>query len=324
MATPSQSVASSNSNPIAYSLTNPYVVLIVSLLAGSFAAVFMRLALDNGIPPALVIAGRLGIAALLLTPVVLARYWHEVKGMSRTQILYALAAGGWMGVHFLLVIVSLRHTTVLNNQVLVNTLPIWSALMEMIFLKTRLHRTVWMGLVIALSGSAVLALFGKGGFSLQGENLFGSVLALAGAVTGAAYLVIGRKARQKVSMIPYVWMVFGTGALVACGAMLLDHTPVFGHPTMGYVWVIMAAVIAQLLSHSGFNYVLAYLPATLIGLNGQIITVLSGFIAFLLFAEAPVPAQLLGSVIITAGVLLATFGRNIKRKRRVSPPVTLQ
>lgn len=288
---------------------NPYLILILALAAGSFAAIFMRLALNTGMPPLIVASGRLAIATLLLTPAVYAQYQHELRTMTRSDLGFAVAAGIWLGIHFVLLTISLEQVNVLTNQVLVNTGPIWVALLEVTFLRTRLNRLIWLGLFIGLAGSAVITFSGEA-VMMNAQNAAGSLLALVAAVAAAAYIIIGRKVRARVSLIPYIWIVFGCGALTAGICVLLTDTPLTGYDPMGIVWLILLAMIVQVGAHAGFNYVLGYLPATIVSTGAQTVTVVSAILAFFLFAEIPTVLQLVGSIIIIAGVVLAIIGQN--------------
>lgn len=298
------------------SVVNPYLILIFSLAAGSFAAIFMRFALNAGMPPLLVAAGRLAIGTLILTPMVFTQYLPELRAIPRSDLWLAIGAGVWVGIHFVLLTLSLEQVNVLTNQVLVNTGPIWVALLEVTFLRTKLNRLIWLGLLVGLAGSAIITLSGEAA-ATNSLNIMGSLLALFAAVAAAVYIIIGRKVRATVSLIPYIWIVFGCGALTAGMAVLLTGTPLTGYDPMGIVWVILLAIIVQVGAHAGFNYVLGYLPATIVSTGAQTVTVASAVLAFILFAEVPTSLQIVGSIVIILGVILAIIGQN-RRKSSIS------
>ncbi|MCU0511847.1 MAG: DMT family transporter [Anaerolineae bacterium] len=288
----------------------PALVLTVAVLAGSFAAVFMRAALEAGIPALLVAAGRLGLAALFLTPLVLHRYRAELQRLSRSDLLYVLLSGLLIGLHFMLIARSLQFTSVLIASVLINSGPIWVALLERFFLRARLRRAVWIGIGVTFAGSGLIALSGLNSGAASGGSVEGSLLALTGAIAGSGYLVAGRKVRSRISIVPYVWMIFGSGGIVALAVMLLTATPLTGYAPEGYLWLLLITLIPQLIGHSGFNYVIGYMPATLVSLSGQVITALSAVWGFLMFHEVPGAVQVIASAIIVAGVVIAVVGQH--------------
>lgn len=308
--------------------THAYVAIFVGLIAASFAANFVRLSQEDGVPSLVIAAGRLGLAWLILTPLVVYRYQEQLRQINRRDLLLTGLAGLWIGIHLTLMAVSLEHTKVLISQVFINTMPLWVALLERFFLRAKLAKIVWAGLVLALLGSSVIAFSGltqsddTASSSAQpattvetseaerhDNTLLGGFLALSGALAGSVYMTIGRSVRGKVTLIPYVWMVFGGGGLTGLVFVFATRTPITGHEPMGYFWLLMLTLLPQLVGHSSMNYALAYIPAALVSLSTQAVTVISTIIAFFLFAEVPSEYDIVGSAIIAAGVSLAIWGQ---------------
>ncbi len=294
--------------------TNPplraYAVLALGLTAVSLAAVFIRMAHAEGISSLVVAAGRLGIAALILTPVTLPRYQSQLRSLLRRDLILIGLSGVFLGLHFIFWITSLEHTTVLVSVVLVTTSPLWSAGLEAVFLRARVSRPVLIGMLLAISGAVIISLPAEGAPTALGSNpLLGSALALAGALAVSIYLVIGRSVRSRLPLFPYIWLVYSVGAVTALTAVVVTGTPVTGYSPTGYVLLLALALIPQLIGHSAFNYVLEYLSATYVGISTQLEPVMSAIMAFFLFQEAPRAVQILGSAVVMAGVVLATLGQ---------------
>ncbi|MGQ9887008.1 MAG: DMT family transporter [Aggregatilineales bacterium] len=294
--------------------TNPplraYAVLALGLTAVSLAAVFIRMAQAESMPSLVVAAGRLGIAALILTPLTLPRYQSQLRGLLGSDLMLIGLSGVFLGLHFIFWITSLEHTTVLVSVVLVTTSPLWSAGLEAIFLRTRLSRLVLIGMLLAISGVVIISLPAEGApTALGGNPLLGSALALAGALAVSIYLVIGRNVRSRLPLFPYIWLVYGVGAVTALAAVVVTSTPIAGYSSTGYVLLLALALIPQLIGHSAFNYVLEYFSATYVGISTQLEPVMSAIMAFFLFQEAPRAVQILGSAVVMVGVVLATLGQ---------------
>ena len=292
-------------------LTKAYIVLALALTAASFAAVLMRLSLDAGIPVMLVASGRLAVASIVLTPLVLRRYRAQLQRLTRQDILLSLFAGFWINAHFMLIATGFDLTSILVGQVIVNTSPLWVAFLEMAFFKTKLSRAVWFGMFIALMGGLVIGLGGAGdGNNIsQHDALLGAAFALIGSIAGSCYFTIGRKVRAKVSLVPYVWMVYGSGAITGLIIMTLTHTPVTGYAPQGYLWLILLAFGPQLIGHSGMNYAVRYFPATIVSVATQVIVIPAAIIAFFIFAEVPGIFSIIGSLVIAIGVTVVIVGQ---------------
>ena len=212
----------------------PYLVLLFGVFVTATSSIFARLAQAEGQgAPSLVIAGwRLVIAALILTP-------FALRGSNKIQLInlrrkdwgLAIAAGVFLAAHLAVWISSLEYTSVASSAALVTTNPLWVALAVFLFFGERLSRTTVLALIIAFSGSLLIAFSDGGilsvnssGLQFNPQNLiapagkadttlFGDMLALIGAITVAAYLLVGRSLRARTSNVPYVWLVYTTATI---------------------------------------------------------------------------------------------------------------
>jgi drug/metabolite transporter (DMT)-like permease len=142
------------------------------------------------------------------------------------------------------------------------------------------------------------------------------MLALAGAIAAAGYLLIGRSLRVRVSLVSYVFMVYGMAAIVLVAIMLTAGESPFGYPPVTYLWFLLLALIPQLIGHSTYNWALGYLSAAYvsIALLGEPIG--STFLAYLLLKEIPTPMKIIGAILILVGIYIAS--------RTTTPPSDLE
>jgi drug/metabolite transporter (DMT)-like permease len=131
-----------------------------------------------------------------------------------------------------------------------------------------------------------------------------------GAVAVAVYFIIGRKLRGSLSLLAYIWLVYSCAALVLLLAVVLTGVPILGYPSQAYLWLVGLAIIPQLMGHTSFNYVLKFFPATYVSIATQLEPAASAAIAYFLFSEVPSVVQIIGSIVILAGILLATLGQS--------------
>lgn len=287
-----------------------YIVITIGVLAVSLASILIKLAQAEAIPSTLIAASRLTIASLVLTPITLSRHGSELRKLHRNHVMLAVVSGLFLAIHFATWVKSFEYTSVLVGVVLVNTNPLWAAILEFIFLRTKLGRWVLIGLVLGILGSIVVAL--PSGGSLQFEANTGSLLALIGAVAVAVYFVIGRNLRATLSLLPYIWLVYGCSAIFLIILVIVTGVPVVGYSFKGYLLLVATALIPQLIGHSSLNFALRYFPASYVGIAAQLEPVLSAIVAFLLFTEIPTGLQIVGSAIILSGVVLASVGQTQK------------
>ena len=291
-----------------------YAVILVAVLTTSSAAILIRLALDESMPPLLIAGARLLIATAALTPLALRRYRAQIAATTSSERLLIALAGICLAVHFTAWVSSLQFTTVLVSVVIVSTGPIWVAILEVVFLHVRLSRLVALGLIVALTGGVVIGIPLNGALDAAqtAEDLeatiTGALLALAGALTVSVYMLIGRKLRAKLPVIPYVWLVYGVASIGALVVIGVTATPVTGFHARGYLALLAMGLIPQLLGHSSLNYLLEYFPAAMVSMFSQLEPIGSAILAAVLFRELPPGKQIAGSVVIILGVILASRG----------------
>ena len=313
--------------------TTAYVVLVTIVILDTFSSALVRLTLNNGMP-ALAIAGlRMLLSWLIFTPFILWKYNLDLRRMSRRDILLMAASGTGLSGHLILGFMAVDNTSILTAGVIFSTLMLWVAAMETALLKARLHRLVVTGLVLVFAGSLVISI----GSSHQNSpvdpaespsptdeeasdnTLLGIVLALASSVSGATYMVIGRKARERLSAAPYMWGVYSGGAVTSLTLIAMTRTPITGYSTEAYFWLLVLLALAQFAIHGGISYIVGYISPTFISISGQTAVVTSAVAAYFLFAEVPRLLEVAGSIVIMCGVILAILGQRKKRALPTEP-----
>ena len=299
---------------------SPLLVLFLGILIVSTASVFIRFAQQEA--SSIVIAAyRLSLATLILLPIVLRGHREELLKLRGSQVWLIVLSGVFLAFHFATWITSLEYTTVASSAVLVTTTPLWVALLSPLVLRERPNRAVAVGMVVALIGGVLVALsetceLSASGIAcpsaavfFQGESSWGNFLALAGAWMASAYLLVGRSLRPTMSLVVYIFSVYGVAAVVLVVMAVLSRQPLGGFSLPVYLFLLALAVGPQLMGHTSFNYSLRYLPAAYVSvaLLGEPIG--STILAMILLNEAPAPLEVIGGVIILVGIYLASRGQ---------------
>ncbi|MCU0498729.1 MAG: DMT family transporter [Anaerolineae bacterium] len=283
-----------------------YVILAIGVISVSMSAIFIRLALGEGVPTLVIVASRLVLATLVLTPFTLQRYSRHLRALHWRDFGLLSVSGVFLALHFTAWVSSLQYTTVLIAAVLVTTTPIWVAFLEVFLLKARLSTLVIIGLVISLIGGILIAI-PTGDTGMGSNPLLGGAFALSAAMFVTVYMIIGRKYRPVLPLLPYIWVVYGTAALVMLGVVALAGLSFTGYSSNAYLWLLMVTIFPQLLGHSSLNYALGFLSATVVSIATQAEPIFSAIVAYFLFSESPGVPQIIGSVIILIGVTIATL-----------------
>jgi drug/metabolite transporter (DMT)-like permease len=290
--------------------------LLTAILAVSTASILIRFAQTDGAPSLVIAALRLTFATLLLAPVAITRHSTELRSLSRRELSLGLVSGLFLAVHFATWISSLEYTSVASSVVFVSTGPLWVALLSPMLLNERLRRAAMVGLGLAILGGTVIGLSDACTWSrglqcpdldqvMQGRAMGGNFLALVGAWTITGYLIIGRKLRAQISLIPYIFLVYGMAALALIVIMFAAGQSPFGYEAKTYGWIFLLAAIPQVIGHSTYNWALRYLPAAFVAVTTLGEPIGSAILAFFILSETPTIAILVGGVLILLGIYLA-------------------
>lgn len=278
------------------------VVLAVAVLGISISGPLARLAEA----PALAIATWRMLLALVAVgiPLALTGSYREWRGLSRRDLALALAAGAFLALHFWSWIASLAMTSVAASVLLVNLHPIVIVAGSALWLDERPTRGQLLGLALALLGAAIVGL-GDSGFSSEGRGeraALGNLLATFGAVTVGLYYLVGRSLRQRLSLWPYVGLVYAAALVTLLLLAALTRTPLWPYAprTLGIFAAI--AIGPMLAGHTGFNWALRYVPAYAISLLLLLEPLGAGALAWWMFSEAPSLSVLLGGAVVLVGL----------------------
>lgn len=292
--------------------------LLIAIAAVSTASILIRFAQRDA--PSLTIAAlRLTFAAVLLFPFAITRYRVQLRSLKSGEVLLAALAGIFLAVHFGTWISSLEYTSVASSVVLVSTGPIWVALLSPIFLGERLARAALFGLSLAVLGGIVIGAadacsWGKAihcasaSQVLHGRALYGDLLALVGALAVSGYLILGRRLRANVELVPYIFLVYGFAAITLLAAVASSHEAVGGFQPETYAWILLLAIVPQMIGHSTYNWALRFLPAAFVAVVNLGEPIGSAILAYLILRERPGPFVVLGGILVLGGIYLAARG----------------
>ncbi|WP_322494085.1 DMT family transporter [Chloroflexus sp.] len=283
-----------------------YTVLFAGVLIASTASIMIRYAQGAGMPSLSIAAGRLGLAALILTPIALSRASGEIRRLRRRDVLFGMGAGAFLAVHFASWISSLEYTSVASSAALVSTNPLWVGIASLFFFRERLHWTTLLGIALTLIGTIAISVSDSAN-PTQSNPLLGNTLALIGAATASAYLLIGRDSRRRLSVLTYIWLVYTSAAVVLVVWAIATGQQFFGFPPYVYLFILGLAIGPQLLGHTAFNYALSSLSATYVAVAILGEPIGSTLLAFILFGETLAPLQFGGIVLLLSGIAIASI-----------------
>ncbi|MCK9987819.1 MAG: hypothetical protein AzoDbin1_04291 [Azoarcus sp.] len=286
----------------------PFVVLGIGLMAVSFGAIFARFAQAEGVPSLAVACWRLGLAALVVTPIALWQSGHALARLNRRQGLLALAAGFFLALHFGTWITSLEYTSVASSTALVTTNPLWIGLASFVLFRERPSRMMLGGIALSFGGSLLIFWSDSQNAGAGANPMLGNLLALVGSWCFSAYLLIGRRLRAGLPLPAYVWLAYGVAALLLVVASGSSGSPLSGFSVTAWAVLAGMALGPQLLGHTAYNWSLRHVSATFVAVVTLGEPVASAAMAFIVFGEGFAPLQFGGFALLLAGIYLAARG----------------
>ena len=274
------------------------LIVLLGVVGVSLSASLVRW---STAPSLILVFYRVGMAALLLMPVVLLRHQMELWKISCRDAVLCLASGAFLGLHFTAYFAALDLTSIASAVVLVDTEVLFVALATVLVLRRRLSKKAWIAVLLAFGGSVLVA---AGDISVSPEALRGDVIALAGALFMAVYTMIGTVCRKRLSTTVYTFLVYAAAAVTVLVIALVQGMPLVGYGMVNYATALGMAVFCTLLGHSVFSWGLKYLPPAFIATAKLLEPVFAAVWGLLLFAEIPGWTIVFGGVVVICGVAL--------------------
>lgn len=282
----------------------PVSTALVGAVAIAFTGVFVRLA---DVAPASAVVWRcLYALPLLAVLALLERRRHGPMGRRRhalalvAGVLFALDLELWH--HAIAEVGAGLSTVVANLQVLVVGVVAWLVLGE------RPSGRVLAAVPLALGGVALIS--GIGGGAYGDRPALGVVYGLLTALAYAGFLLVIREAGR--DLRPPAGSLFdATASCALAGAAIglalgeLDMSPAW--PAHG--WLALMGVSGQVVGYLAVTMSLPRLPAVVASVILLVQPVLTVILASLIVDERPSSLQVLGVVLVVAGIVVATSDR---------------
>ena len=198
------------------------------------------------------------------------------------------------------------HITSGVASLLVNTAPIFTALLAVLFLNERIRPWGWLGLMVSFAGAGIIALTSGEGFSLNPWAL----LVLLAAILQSSFFVLQKPLFAQYRPLEITCYVIWSGTLFSLGFLPGFVAAIGQAPVSATLAVVYLGVFPAALAYLTWAYVLSRLSASRTGSLLYAVPVLAFVIAWVWLRESPTLVSLLGGVLALAGVVIVnTLGR---------------
>ncbi|WP_322084492.1 DMT family transporter [Burkholderia sp. BCC1972] len=271
-----------------------------TIVSWASAFPFIRIGL-HGLAPLQLASARFATAALL---VIAWLAWRRPPLPAKRDALRFVACG-FLGIALYNALLNTGEQTVSAGAAsfIVNTLPIFTALLAAVFLHERFNRWGWLGSLVSLAGIAVIAQGQPGGLVLGS----GSTLILGAALCSASYFVLQRR------LIPVYGALTCTAYTLLAGAVLL--TPwlpgalgsLAGGSRDTALAVVVLGVFPAALGYATWTFALGYFGAARAANFLYLTPAVATLLSMVLTGERPGIATACGGLLAIAGVVFVAL-----------------
>jgi len=279
--------------------------LVLGGVAIGFSPIFVRL---SEIGPITTGFWRLALALLPLLLWFGASHERSAQGVRPRRLSDHFAAalpGVFLAGDIMFWHISLTMTSVANATLLVNMTPIFVTLGSWIFFRRLPSRVFLIGLAASVAGVVIL----KGGPMAIGEgSLQGDLVALmSAALYGGYILLLGRLRSRFSTMIVMLWST-ASAALVLLPLALIFEPRFVPLAAAGWLVLLALAWVSQVGGQGLIAFALAWLSPAFSALTLLIQPIVAAILAWVLLNEPLGPMQIVGGLIVLAGIWIARRG----------------
>jgi drug/metabolite transporter (DMT)-like permease len=285
----------------------PAAGLAVAIVAISTAAILVRL---SAAPASIAAFYRVLFTTAVLLPVAGWKYRDDFARIGRHDLVFATLSGIALAIHFASWFESLAWTSVAASVTLVQAQPMFVAVGAWLLLEERLSMRMVAGIIVAIVGMVTMSVGDLlGGVLVGPDPMLGNALALLGAVMAAGYVLAGRSLRQRISLVPYVVVVYSVCSAVLLVIVLVQGAPLTGYPAREWVLFAGLALGPGLFGHTVINWVLAHIESSVVSVSLLAEPVGSTILALVLLGESPTLFTIVGGAVVLFGIALTASDR---------------
>lgn len=111
-------------------------------------------------------------------------------------------------------------------------------------------------------------------------------------------------------LIIFITITYSTAAIALFPLPLLFQSQYTGYHSSIYLYILLMAILSQLIGHTGFNWALRWLSPTFVSLSILFEPVISSLLGAIVFQEIPPLSIVWGGLILLTGVAAAVLGKN--------------
>jgi drug/metabolite transporter (DMT)-like permease len=203
----------------------------------------------------------------------------------------------------------LQLSTPINSGVIVTLTPIIILILSAFFLKEKLTRFKFLGIILGFIGALLLILYGNSTKVINAPNIsFGNTMLLINAVSFGAYLVMVKPLTKKYSTVTLMKWMFLLGVIYTFPFTITEFIEVSWKALpFEAIWRISFVIVGTTFLTYMFNvFALKTLPATTIGAFTYLQPIITIFYAVITGNDILDGVKILACLLVFLGVYLVS------------------
>jgi drug/metabolite transporter (DMT)-like permease len=277
----------------------PRLALAFGILCISIFPILIKLQLAPGLISAFY---RMLFAFLLLLPYMLVT--KKFKLPQKKYLVLALICGVLFASDVAVWNIAIQESSATQASLLTNLSPLWVGIISYVFLKVKPATNFWIGTAVALFGMAMLVGF-KFFLELDFDNAF--ILAVLSGIFYSIYLLVSKKALTHIDVLSFMTISLLASSLYLAIACLVMNEPFTGFSNMGWLVLVLQAVVCQLMAWLSISYATQHMRATRVSLSLLSQAVLTAILAWLFLDEKITINMIIGGLILLIGIRITFY-----------------
>ena len=214
-----------------------------------------------------------------------------------------------MCINMLMFFKGLQLSTPINSGVIVTLTPIIILILSAFFLKEKLTRFKFLGIILGFIGALLLILYGNSTKVINAPNIsFGNTMLLINAVSFGAYLVMVKPLTKKYSTVTLMKWMFLLGVIYTFPFTITEFIEVSWKALpFEAIWRISFVIVGTTFLTYMFNvFALKTLPATTIGAFTYLQPIITIFYAVITGNDILDGVKILACLLVFLGVYLVS------------------
>tara|TARA_R110002126_G_scaffold18936_5_gene71712 strand:- start:790 stop:1695 length:906 start_codon:yes stop_codon:yes gene_type:complete len=277
----------------------PRLALAFGILCISVFPILIKLKLAPGLISAFY---RMAFAFSFLLPYMI--FSKKFKLPEKKHLLLAILCGVLFASDVAIWNIAIQESSATQASLLTNLSPLWVGIISYVFLKIKPATNFWIGTAVALFGMAMLVGFQ---FFLELDFDHAFILAVLSGIFYSIYLLVSKKALAHIDVLSFMMISLLASSVYLAIACIIMNEPFTGFTDMGWLVLVLQAIVCQLMAWLSISYATQHMRATRVSLSLLSQAVLTAILAWLFLDEKITINMIIGGMILLLGIRITFY-----------------